>query len=45
MCNFAAMTEADDVLFFDYEGNRLAYKPVQMTPLTVESVPMKTRTF
>ena len=27
------------------EGNRLAYKPVQMTPLTVESVPMKTRTF
>ena len=27
------------------EGNRLSYKPVQMTPLTVESVPMKTRTF
>ena len=27
------------------EGNRLAYKPVQMTPLTVESVPMKTRTY
>ena len=27
------------------EGNRLAYKSVQMTPLTVESVPMKTRTF
>ena len=27
------------------EGNRLAYKAVQMTPLTVESVPMKTRTF
>ena len=27
------------------EGNRLGYKPVQMTPLTVESVPMKTRTF
>ena len=27
------------------EGNRLAYKPVQMTPLTVESIPMKTRTF
>ncbi|MEO7159413.1 MAG: succinate dehydrogenase flavoprotein subunit [Polaromonas sp.] len=27
------------------EGSRLAYKPVQMTPLTVESVPMKTRTF
>ena len=27
------------------EGNRLAYKPVQMTPLTVPSVPMKTRTF
>ncbi|CAN5323544.1 succinate dehydrogenase flavoprotein subunit [soil metagenome] len=27
------------------EGNRLAYKSVQMTPLTVESVPLKTRTF
>ncbi len=27
------------------DGNRLGYKPVQMTPLTVESVPMKTRTF
>ncbi len=27
------------------DGSRLAYKPVQMTPLTVESVPMKTRTF
>ncbi|SFB78094.1 succinate dehydrogenase subunit A [Polaromonas sp. OV174] len=27
------------------EGNRLAYKPVQMKPLTVESVPLKTRTF
>ena len=27
------------------EGSRLAYKPVQMTPLTVESVPLKTRTF
>ena len=27
------------------EGNRLSYKSVQMTPLTVESVPMKTRTF
>ena len=27
------------------EGNRLGYKPVQMTPLTVDSVPMKTRTF
>ena len=27
------------------EGNRLAYKPVQMTPLSVASVPMKTRTF
>ena len=27
------------------EGNRLAYKAVQMTPLSVESVPMKTRTF
>ena len=27
------------------EGNRLTYKPVQMKPLTVESVPLKTRTF
>ena len=27
------------------DGNQLSYKPVQMTPLTVESVPMKTRTF
>ncbi len=27
------------------EGNRLSYKPVQMKPLTVESVPLKVRTF
>ncbi len=27
------------------EGNKLSYKPVQMKPLTVESVPLKTRTF
>ena len=27
------------------EGNRLSYKPVQMQPLTVESVPLKVRTF
>ncbi len=27
------------------EGNRLDYKPVQMQPLTVESVPPKARTF
>jgi succinate dehydrogenase / fumarate reductase flavoprotein subunit len=27
------------------EGSRLAYKPVQMKPLTVESVPPKVRTF
>ena len=27
------------------EGSRLSYKPVQMTPLTVASIPMKTRTF
>jgi len=27
------------------EGNQLTYKPVQMQPLTVESVPLKTRTF
>jgi succinate dehydrogenase / fumarate reductase flavoprotein subunit len=28
-----------------YEGNRLDYKPVQLKPLTVESVPPKERTF
>jgi succinate dehydrogenase / fumarate reductase, flavoprotein subunit len=27
------------------EGNRLAYKPVQMTPLTVASVPLTVRSF
>ncbi|MBU2289190.1 MAG: FAD-binding protein, partial [Gammaproteobacteria bacterium] len=27
------------------EGNRLSYKPVQLKPLTVESVPPKVRTF
>jgi succinate dehydrogenase / fumarate reductase flavoprotein subunit len=27
------------------EGNRLDYKPVNLTPLTVESVPPKVRTF
>jgi len=27
------------------QGNKLTYKPVQMKPLTVESVPLKTRTF
>ncbi|MGH8822214.1 MAG: succinate dehydrogenase/fumarate reductase flavoprotein subunit, partial [Rhodoferax sp.] len=27
------------------EGNRLSYKPVQMKPLTVDSIPLKTRTF
>ena len=27
------------------QGNRLGYKPVQMTPLTVESVALKVRTF
>ena len=27
------------------QGNRLTYKPVQMKPLTVDSVPLKTRTF
>jgi succinate dehydrogenase / fumarate reductase flavoprotein subunit len=26
-------------------GNRLTYKPVQMKPLTVDSIPLKTRTF
>ena len=28
-----------------WEGNRLDYKPVKLTPLTVESVPPKVRTF
>ncbi len=27
------------------EGSRLSYKPVQLKPLTVDSVPLKTRTF
>ena len=27
------------------DGNRLSYKPVQMKPLTVDSVPLKVRTF
>ena len=27
------------------DGNQLTYKPVQMQPLTVESIPLKTRTF
>ncbi len=27
------------------DGNRMSYKPVQMKPLTVDSVPLKTRTF
>ena len=27
------------------EGNRIAYKPVNLKPLTVESVPPKVRTF
>src|ERR1019366_4272095 len=27
------------------EGNRLDYKPVQLTPLTVDSIPPKVRTF
>lgn len=26
LCNFAAMTEANDVLFFEFDGNRLAYR-------------------
>ena len=32
LCNFAAMTEADDVLYFDYEGNRLSYRKVGHGP-------------
>ncbi|MFM9879493.1 MAG: succinate dehydrogenase/fumarate reductase flavoprotein subunit, partial [Burkholderiaceae bacterium] len=27
------------------DGNRMSYKPVQMKPLTAESVPLKVRTF
>jgi succinate dehydrogenase / fumarate reductase flavoprotein subunit len=27
------------------DGNRLSYKPVRLTPLTVESFPPKTRTY
>jgi succinate dehydrogenase / fumarate reductase flavoprotein subunit len=27
------------------DGNRLSYKPVQMKPLTVDSIPLKVRTF
>ena len=27
------------------EGNKLSYKPVQMKPLTVDSIPLQTRTF
>ena len=33
--NFAAMTEADNVLFFDYEGNRLAYYKLGYGPATL----------
>ena len=36
--------DADDTLWFS-EGNRLDYKPVQLKPLTAESVPPKERTF
>ena len=32
MCKFAAMTEADDILYFDYEGNRLSYRKVGNGP-------------
>ncbi|MBC3784790.1 alpha/beta fold hydrolase [Spirosoma utsteinense] len=35
LCNFAAMTEADDLLFFDYEGNRLAYRTIGHGPVTL----------
>ncbi|QWD79080.1 succinate dehydrogenase flavoprotein subunit [Polynucleobacter sp. MWH-Spelu-300-X4] len=42
--------ERDDVNWMKHtlwysEGNKLDYKPVKMTPLTVESVPPKVRTF
>jgi pimeloyl-ACP methyl ester carboxylesterase len=32
---FAAMTEASDVLFFDYDGNRLAYRSFGHGPATL----------
>jgi succinate dehydrogenase / fumarate reductase, flavoprotein subunit len=42
--------ERDDVnwlkhTLWHHEGNRLSYKPVRLTPLTVESFPPKTRTY
>jgi len=42
--------ERDDVNWLKHtlwhrEGNRLSYKPVRLTPLTVESFPPKTRTY
>jgi succinate dehydrogenase / fumarate reductase flavoprotein subunit len=38
-------TEWHKHTLFYSEGCRLAYKPVQMTPLTVDSVPLKVRSF
>ena len=35
LCNFVAVTGADDVLFFDYEGNRLAYRKRGHGPATL----------
>jgi len=42
--------ERDDVNWLKHtlwfsEGSRLAYKPVQMQPISVESFPPKARTF
>ena len=42
--------ERDDVNWLKHtlwhrDGNRLSYKPVRLTPLTVESFPPKTRTY
>jgi succinate dehydrogenase / fumarate reductase flavoprotein subunit len=42
--------ERDDVHWLKHtlwyrEGNRLDYKPVHLTPLTVESFPPKARTY
>lgn len=34
-CNFVAMTEASDILFFDYDGNRLAYRSLGHGPATL----------
>jgi pimeloyl-ACP methyl ester carboxylesterase len=35
LCNFAVMTEADDLLYFEYGGNRLAYRSLGHGPATL----------